>query len=193
MFQFIISQFENRRVNTRSFFLDHTEQGMTKTQQAAAQAGGAGGGAAGGAARRVVGGKAPRLSAKAPRLNAKAPRLSAKGISLKSNAGKEQKEKKKRKFHPGTVALREIRRYQKSTELLIPRLPFQRFVKEVIQEVANPDLRMRADALEALREAAEAHLVKTLEDGNRLAIHARRVTIRPSDMQLAQVIQRNDR
>ncbi len=85
---------------------------------------------------------------------------------------------------PGTVALREIRRYQKSTELLIRKLPFQRLVREIAQDFKT-DLRFQSSAIGALQESAEAYLVSLFEDTNLAAIHAKRVTIQPKDIQLA--------
>jgi histone H3/H4 len=84
----------------------------------------------------------------------------------------------------GTVALREIRRYQKSTELLIRKLPFQRLVREIAQDFKN-DLRFQSSAINALQEAAEDYLVSLFEDTNLCAIHAKRVTIQSKDIQLA--------
>ena len=83
-------------------------------------------------------GKAPRkgLKTKAERRNVSAP--ASGGV------------KKPHRYRPGTVALREIRRYQKSTELLIRKLPFQRLVREIAQDF-RPDLRFQAIALEALQ------------------------------------------
>ena len=95
-----------------------------------------------------------------------------------------QKKRKARRYRPGTVALREIRRYQKSSELLIRRMPFQRLVREIAQ-VHNLYLRFQSSAILALQESAEAYLVGLLEDSNLCAIHAKRVTIMPKDMQLA--------
>ena len=95
--------------------------------------------------------------------------------------------KKPHRYRPGSVALREIRRYQKSTELLIRKLPFQRLVKEVAQEY-RADLRFQASAVLALQEASEAHIVGLFEDTNLCAMHAKRVTIMPKDMQLARRI-----
>lgn len=77
-------------------------------------------------------------------------------------------------FSPGTVALREIRRYQKSTELLIRKLPFQRLVREIAQRL-KPDLRWQSSGIHALQEAAESYLVSLFEDVNLAAIHAKRV------------------
>ncbi|XP_026717081.1 histone H3.3, partial [Athene cunicularia] len=88
---------------------------------------------------------------------------------------------------PCTVALREIRRYQKSTELLIRKLPFQRLVREIAQDFKT-DLRFQSAAIGALQEASEAYLVGLFEDTNLCAIHAKRVTIMPKDIQLARRI-----
>ena len=92
-----------------------------------------------------------------------------------------------RRYRPGTVALREIRKYQKSTELLIRKLPFQRLVREIAQDFKT-DLRFQSSAVLALQEAAEAYLVGLFEDTNLAAIHAKRVTIMPKDIQLARRI-----
>lgn len=120
-----------------------------------------------------MGGKAPRkqLATKAARLTAP----SSGGI------------KKPHRYRPGTVALREIRKYQKSTVLLIRKLPFQRLVREISQD-AMTDLRFQSSAMLALQEASEAYLVGLFEDTNLCAIHAKRVTIMPKDMQLARRI-----
>ena len=80
--------------------------------------------------------------------------------------------KKKRRFRPGTVALREIRRYQKSTELLIRRTPFQGVIYEIMRGIRN-DLRIQAVAIKGLQEAAETYLVGLFEDSNLCAIHAK--------------------
>ncbi|CAD8186759.1 unnamed protein product [Paramecium pentaurelia] len=95
--------------------------------------------------------------------------------------------KKPHKFRPGTVALREIRKYQKSTELLIRKLPFQRLVREIAHDFQK-ELRFQSSAILALQEAAEAYLVGLFEDTNLCAIHARRVTIMSRDIQLARRI-----
>ena len=91
---------------------------------------------------------------------------------------------KSRRCRPGVVALREIRRYQGTSELLLPRRPFQRSVKDAMHAVA-PGMRIQTTALAALQEAAEAFLVSLFADTNLCAIHAKRVTILVRDMQLA--------
>ena len=95
--------------------------------------------------------------------------------------------KRPRRFRPGTVALREIRKFQKSTELLIRKLPFQRVVREIATKYKS-DLHFQSQAILALQEATETYLVELFEDTNILAIHAKRVTIMPKDMQLARRI-----
>ena len=95
--------------------------------------------------------------------------------------------KKPHRYRPGTVALQEIRHYQKSTDLLIKKLPFQHVVREIAQDIKT-DLRFQSSAIMALQEAAEAYLVGLFEDSNLCAIHAKRVTIMPWDVQLARRI-----
>ena len=95
--------------------------------------------------------------------------------------------KKLHRFRPGTVALREIRKYQETTELLLRRAPFQRLVREVAQDFKT-DLRFQTSAVMAIQEACEAYLVGLFEDTNICAIHAKRVTIMPKDIQLARRI-----
>ena len=93
------------------------------------------------------------------------------------------KVKKPYRYHPGTVALREIRKYQKSTDLLIRKLPFQRLVREIAQDFKS-DLRFRGSGMESLQEAGEAYLVGLFEDANLIAIHAKRVTVQFKDIEL---------
>ena len=124
-------------------------------------------------AKKSTGGKAPRfeLATKAARKHAPC----AGGV------------KKPHRYRPGTVALREIRRYQKGTELLIRKLPFQRLVREIVWSF-NEELRCQSTAVLCLQEAAEAYLIGLFEDTNLCAIHARRVTIMPRDLHLARRI-----
>ena len=97
--------------------------------------------------------------------------------------------KKPHRYRPGTVALRKIRKYQKSTEFLIRKAPFQRLVREITQGHKG-DLRFQSSALGASQEASEAYLVGLFEDTNLCAIHAKRVTIMPKDIQLTRRIRR---
>ena len=94
--------------------------------------------------------------------------------------------KRQHRWRPGTVALREIRRYQRSTELLIKKAPFGRLVKEISQDFKVK--RFQATAVLALQEAAESYLVSLFEDSLLCATHAKRVTVRPTDIQLARRI-----
>mmetsp|Transcript_15568 Transcript_15568/g.19283 ORF Transcript_15568/g.19283 Transcript_15568/m.19283 type:complete len:169 (-) Transcript_15568:2033-2539(-) len=100
-----------------------------------------------------------------------------------------EKSPKKRRSRPGTKALREIRKYQRSTNLLLRRLPFARIVREETQRYTrSEEFRWQAQALLALQEAAEAYLVSIFEDSNLCAIHAKRVTLMVRDIQLARRI-----
>jgi histone H3 len=126
-------------------------------------------------ARKSTGGKAPRKQ------------LLAVGTIKRKSAPATAGVKKPFRYRPGTVALRDIRRYQKSTELLIRKLPFQRLVREIAQDFKS-DLRFQSSAVLALQEAAEAYLVGLFEDTNLCAIHAKRVTIFPKDIRLARRI-----
>ena len=124
-------------------------------------------------ARKSTGGKAPRkhLATKAARKSAPATG----GV------------KKPHRYRPGTVALREIRRYQKSTDLLIRRLPFQRLIREITQGFKE-ELRFKSSAILATQEALEAYLVGLMEDTNLCAIHAKRVTLMVKDIKLSRRI-----
>ncbi|XP_015177684.1 PREDICTED: histone H3.3-like [Polistes dominula] len=124
------------------------------------------------ATKKIIGGKAPRKE-----LNMRAVRKVA-TTRVVSDV------KKPHRYRPGTVALREIRRYQKTTELLIRKLPFQRLVREIAQD-CHADVRFQKSALFAIQESCEAFLVRLFEDANLCAIHAKRVTIMPKDMQLS--------
>lgn len=130
-------------------------------------------------ARRSTGGKAPRkkVADKAP------TRVVVDGATGEVKAV----QRKQHRYRPGTVALREIRRYQKTTELLLKKLPFQRLVREIASDF-KIDLRFQSAAITALQEAAEAYLISLFEDTNLCAIHAKRVTIQPRDTQLARKI-----
>jgi histone H3 len=91
------------------------------------------------------------------------------------------------RYRPSSRVLKDIRKYQKSTELLIRKLAFQRLVREVAQRIKT-DLRFQSSAILAIQEASEAYLVGIFQDTNLCAIHAKRVTILPKDIQLARRI-----
>ncbi|KAL8771314.1 MAG: hypothetical protein Q9209_003219 [Squamulea sp. 1 TL-2023] len=103
----------------------------------------------------------------------------------------EARTRKPRRYKPGTLALREIRRYQRSTDLLLLKLPFSRLVREIALSlvlVGGEALRWQSQAIQALQESAEAFMVHLFEDTNLCAIHAKRVTIMQKDLQLARRI-----
>ena len=124
-------------------------------------------------AQKSTGGKAPRKQLATKAAHKSAP--STGGV------------KKPHRYRPGTVALRHIRRYQKTTDLLIPMAPFQRLVREIAQDFKT-DLRFTSTAVLALQEAAEAYLCNLFFESQLCAIHGKRVTIMPVDMQLARRI-----
>ena len=118
--------------------------------------------------------KAKKVQSKAKIAKDKSKTVSKKTAPAKG--GMKEGERKKMRFRPGTVALREIKRYQKSTDLLIPRAPFQRVVREICHGYDH-DLRFQSQALVALQEAAEGYLTGVFEDANLCALHAKRVTL----------------
>ena len=126
-----------------------------------------------------VGGTAPRKALAARKAQRKI---------LADVTGKEALQTlKKHRYRPGTVALREIRKYQKSTELLLRKMPFQRLVRELAQDYRS-DLRFQASAILALQHSAEEYLVHLFQDTNLCAAHAKRSIIFPKDIQLARRI-----
>ncbi|MCJ1363268.1 centromeric DNA-binding histone H3-like protein cse4 [Acarospora aff. strigata] len=99
--------------------------------------------------------------------------------------------RKPHRYRPGTLALKEIRRYQRSTDLLLLKLPFSRLVREIALSLvpsSGESMRWQSQAIQALQEASEAFLVHLFEDTNLCAIHAKRVTIMQKDIQLARRI-----
>ena len=98
------------------------------------------------------------------------------------------RERKPRKYRPGTVALREIKKYQTSTDLLIPKLAFQRLVKELIQdecrERATPMKKIQSPALLALQCACEDYITELFSISQRAAVHGKRITVTPDDVRL---------
>ena len=150
--------------------------------------------------RPIVGGKAPR-----PIVGGKVPRKQVVPLKKKSRPGssslnyvpthRDFQEVQEagdtvtaaNRYRPGCLALQEIGHYQKCTNLLIRKLPFQRLIRELAQKF-KVDVRFRSSALMALQEAAEAYLIRLFEDTNLCAIHAKRVTIMPKDIQLARRI-----
>ena len=99
--------------------------------------------------------------------------------------------KKAHRWRPGTVALREIRKFQKSTDLVVQRAPFRRLVRETMQKTKD-SMRISQTALDAIQEATEMHVTSLLTDANLCALHAKRVTVMPRDLVLARRL-RGDR
>ncbi|XP_075539523.1 histone H3-like [Dermacentor variabilis] len=124
-------------------------------------------------ARENTGGKIPRKQ-----LATKAAHKSAPAIG---------EVKKPHRYRPGTVALREIRRYQKPSRLLIRKLQFQRLVREIAEDLKT-DLRFQSSSVQARQEASEEYLVGLFEDAKLCAIHDKRVTISRKDIQLVRSI-----
>ena len=94
------------------------------------------------------------------------------------------KVRKPYRYRPGTVALREIGKYQTSTELLIRKIPFQRLVREIVHQMKGKDYRFQSTALLALQEASESFLVNMFDQCNSIAIHGKRVTLMAKDILL---------
>ena len=107
---------------------------------------------------------------------------SYKGLDLDGGAGM----KKSYKFKPGTVSLRQIKHYQKQTGhcFNIPKAPFIRLIREVTQDYKT-DMRLSRDCINIIHMDAENYLVDLLRDSNLQAIHAKRVRVMPSDIQMA--------
>ena len=133
-----------------------------------------------------------------PMKGGKQPRKHLLHKVLRRNKSLTRGVKKPNRYCPGLLALREIRRYQQSTECLIKRTPFNKLIKEISQQyrvcpycpgMPSVQVRFQSTALAALQEAAENFIVGLFEDMNLLAGHARRVTVMPQDIRLALRIQ----
>lgn len=127
------------------------------------------------------GGKAGKMMKHKQELAARVPSKSG----TKGGAVVPTGERKKHRWHAGTLALREIRKYQKSTELLMKHLPFQRLVRRVLADMRTSVVRFQASAVKVLQELAESHLIDRLFDAYDCTIHTGRVTLMPKDIQLA--------
>jgi len=146
-------------------------------------------------ARKSTGGQPPRRGRDDDDREGDDPRPGPSRQPRDSAASHDAATKKKRRYRPGTVALRDIRKYQKSTDLLLRKLPFARVVREIaldmttdMNEYGDTGLRWQSSAILALQEASEAFLVHLFEDANLCAIHAKRVTIMTRDIHLARRI-----
>ena len=129
----------------------------------------------------------------APRKGGKQPRKFISHKMLRKGIKPTGGLKKPHRYRPVMVALREIRRYQRSTENLIKRTPFQKLIREISQEyricpdgpgTPSVQVRFQSTAIAALQEAAENYIIGLFEDVNLLAIHARHITIMPRDIRL---------
>lgn len=116
-----------------------------------------------------------------PKVGGKRP---SKSISTKTSKKSipSQLSQGKARFKPGSLALKEIRKYQKSSELLIRKRPFQRLVRHL--SASSESLRFQSAALVIFQEALENFLTGLLEDAYRCALHAKRVTLLPRDIVL---------
>ncbi len=103
------------------------------------------------------------------------------------DSAKSDTDKRKHRWKPGTVALREIRRYKRSVDAVIPKSPLQRVIRDIAAEVASSEkgIRFRVEAIEAIHESAETYLTDVLKQAQVYAIHAGRTTILSRDLQLA--------
>ena len=142
---------------------DDDQSASTVQEQAADNGGGGGGGAA------------AAVSASKRRKAGKTPAAKLGGV------------RRPHRFRPGTVALREIRRYQRSTDMLLAHAPFRRMLDDIVASFSDGarTQRMTALATSVLREVSQAYVVSLLEKSMRLALHARRVTLLPQDIELA--------
>ncbi|KAL0949455.1 hypothetical protein HGRIS_009510 [Hohenbuehelia grisea] len=141
-------------------------------------------------ARKSTGGRPPARARRS-----ESPERPVASTGARGRKAQAQATPRKKRFRPGTVALREIRKYQRSTDLLLRKLPFARLVREIAMDMTTDmndygesGLRWQTSAIMALQEATEAYLVHLFEDANLCAIHAKRVTIMQRDIQLARRI-----
>ncbi|KAK4123754.1 histone H3-like protein [Parathielavia appendiculata] len=142
------------------------------------------------AKQRLSGASAAPSRGRPPAASAPAPPAQRRQRQSDVQPGDPIPQPKKRRYRPGTLALKEIRRYQANTDLLMSKLPFARLVREIALQYqpSTEELRWQSQAILALQEAAEAFLVHLFEDTNLCAIHAKRVTIMQKDIQLARRI-----
>lgn len=127
----------------------------------------------------------------AKRNNEERPPRAKKSTGALNNRGDSGSGRRRIRYKPGQLALKQIKQLQNSTDLQIPRLRFHRLVREITQTFSDDgSYKYQPAALNALQEAAEAYLIYLFEDTNLCCIHARRVTIMPRDIQLARRIRR---
>ena len=129
----------------------------------------------------------PRADFNAPGSPVGGPASQVNRMVMPQSSKKNKARKTRARTRPGTVALREIRRLQRSTDLILPKYPFQRIVREIARG-SNVEIRFQSQAILAIQEAAEAFMTNLFEDANLCAIHANRVTLMPKDIALARRI-----
>ncbi len=119
------------------------------------------------------------------------PKVAGKKAESKSTKGSKAISKtqdgKKRRYKPGTVTLRTIKKLQKGTNQLLQKAPVQRSIRRIAKEF-DPTCRMTPDALFAIQEATEAYIISVMEDCQMCAVHAKRVSVQRADMILARKI-----
>ncbi|RNF24443.1 histone H3 variant [Trypanosoma conorhini] len=119
-----------------------------------------------------------------PRKNLASRKIHTEGRIVAKKESTSAGTKKKHRWRPGTVVMREVRRYQNTTEFLIAKAPFRRLVREIVSNLKE-SLRMSATCVEALQESTELYVTSVLADANLCTLHANRVTVYPKDIQLA--------
>lgn len=144
---------------------------------------------------RVAGKAAAKAPAKGPARKTVSAKAARKTLPLnRRSAPATGGVKKPHRYRPGTVALREIRRYQKTTNLLIPKICYQRFLREIssdpnkCSQPSDGPFRWQGSAILATQTVAEDYLTVQLEDANVCALHSKRVTVMPKDIQLVRRI-----
>jgi histone H3 len=139
--------------------------------------------------RQKIAGKKQNKGSAASKASVATGSKASKAVAKKKTAPAEggMKAKRTHRFRPGTVALREIKRYQKATTFMLAKAPFQRFIRAICDGI-DGQLRFQSAALLALQEAAESYLTGLFEDANLCAIHASRVTVMKKDLELARRI-----
>ena len=137
----------------------------------------------------------PRIKRTARKSTCGWKRMQLRTVAVKKRTPLTGGVKKPQRYRPGTVALREIRKYQKSVDLLIPMVSFQRLVREIVQDICRDrhieKKRIQSTALLALQEASEHYLVKLFQNSQLAAIHGNRVTVLPRDIQLVRYFKDN--
>ncbi len=126
----------------------------------------------------------PRPSVPSPATPIRSIGVKTKTKKIKSVSKLSTGDKPKRRYKPGTVANREILKYQRSTKPLCRRVPFERLVRERANAFEE-NLHFQRDALAAIQEASEAHMIRLFAAANRIARYAKREAVTGGDFKLA--------